>query len=100
MLKALLLDLDETLCDTQNANEQAKLLMGNALEARYGAGFDGRGVARFRSAGRDEDCRLQTGWAARPAARTGFLVGVPHAAHPKGLRGPGHSIRFGHRHTD
>lgn len=46
MLKALFLDLDETLCDTQSANEQAKLLMGQALEARYGAQFDGKGVAQ------------------------------------------------------
>jgi len=46
MLKALFLDLDETLCDTQSANEQAKLLMGQALEARYGSQFDGKGVAQ------------------------------------------------------
>lgn len=46
MLKALLLDLDETLCDTQRANEQASQLMGQALAACYGAAFDGQGVAR------------------------------------------------------
>lgn len=42
MLKALFLDLDETLCDTLGANERAKQLMGQALEAKYGAKFDGR----------------------------------------------------------
>lgn len=46
MLKALLLDLDETLCDTQRANEQASQLMGQALAARYGAAFDSQSVAR------------------------------------------------------
>jgi len=42
MLKALFLDMDETLCDTPGANEQAKLLMGQALQTQYGDGFDGR----------------------------------------------------------
>ena len=45
MLKALFLDMDETLCDTRGANEQAKQLMGLALEAQYGADIDGQGVA-------------------------------------------------------
>ncbi len=45
MLKALFLDMDETLCDTLGANEQAKQLMGQALKAQYGARFDGQGVA-------------------------------------------------------
>jgi len=45
MLKALFLDMDETLCDTPGANEQAKLLMGQALQAQYGAEFDGKGFA-------------------------------------------------------
>ena len=44
MLKALFLDLDETLCDTLSANEQAKQLMGQALEVQYGAELDGQGV--------------------------------------------------------
>ena len=45
MLKALFLDMDETLCDTLGANEQAKQLMVQALKAQYGARFDGQGVA-------------------------------------------------------
>lgn len=46
MLKALFLDLDETLCDTLGANERARELMGQALDARYGEGFGGQEVAR------------------------------------------------------
>jgi N-acylneuraminate-9-phosphatase len=46
MLKALLLDMDGTLCDTFGANEQAKQLMGQALQEQYGAEFDGQGVAQ------------------------------------------------------
>jgi HAD superfamily hydrolase (TIGR01509 family) len=45
MLKALFLDMDETLCDTLGANEQAKALMSQALIGQYGAGFDGHGFA-------------------------------------------------------
>jgi HAD superfamily hydrolase (TIGR01549 family) len=45
MLKALFLDLDETLCDTLGANEQARELMGRALDARYGDAFGGQGAA-------------------------------------------------------
>jgi N-acylneuraminate-9-phosphatase len=45
MLKALFLDMDETLCDTFSANEHAKQLMGQALERQYGAEFDAQGVA-------------------------------------------------------
>jgi HAD superfamily hydrolase (TIGR01509 family) len=45
MLKALFLDMDETLCDTSGANERAKRLMGQALVEQYGAGFDGQGFA-------------------------------------------------------
>jgi HAD superfamily hydrolase (TIGR01509 family) len=45
MLKALFLDMDETLCDTTGANERAKQLMGRALKVLYGAEFDGKGVA-------------------------------------------------------
>ena len=45
MLKALFLDMDETLCDTPGANEQAKLLMGQDLITRYGDGFDGQNFA-------------------------------------------------------
>jgi HAD superfamily hydrolase (TIGR01509 family) len=46
MLKALFLDLDETLCDTLGANEQARSLLGQALAARYGDALDGQAVAR------------------------------------------------------
>jgi HAD superfamily hydrolase (TIGR01509 family) len=42
MLKALLLDMDDTLCDTHAANESARELMVQALEAQYGAGFSGQ----------------------------------------------------------
>lgn len=45
MLKALFLDMDETLCDTSAANEQAKSLMAQALQAQHGESFDGRGFA-------------------------------------------------------
>lgn len=45
MLKALFLDLDETLCDTQGANEQAKQLMMRRLAAQYGSNFDAQAVA-------------------------------------------------------
>ena len=51
MLKALFLDLDETLCDTSGANDQARKLMGAALQARYGADCNGPGVARDYVAG-------------------------------------------------
>ena len=46
MLKALLLDLDETLCDTLGANERAMRLMGQALDAQYGPEFCGQGFAQ------------------------------------------------------
>ena len=51
MLKALFLDMDQTLCDTFSANEQAKQLMGQALEAQYGAELDGQGIADAYVAG-------------------------------------------------
>lgn len=45
MLKALLLDLDETLCDTEGANFQAKLAMANDLEKKHGQDFNGLAFA-------------------------------------------------------
>lgn len=45
MLKALFLDLDETLCDTLGANERAKQLMAQDFEAEYGANLNGRAFA-------------------------------------------------------
>lgn len=45
MLKALFLDLDETLCDTLGANEQATRLMGQALDGRYGGRCNGQALA-------------------------------------------------------
>ncbi|MFT6914996.1 MAG: N-acylneuraminate-9-phosphatase [Motiliproteus sp.] len=45
MLKALFLDLDETLCDTLGANEQAKQLMKRSLDAQYGGKCDAQAVA-------------------------------------------------------
>ena len=41
MLKALFLDMDETLCDTQGANEQAKQLMAVSAEQQF-KGIDGQ----------------------------------------------------------
>lgn len=46
MLKALFLDMDETLCDTSAANERAAQLMAEALAARYGEDLDAEGIAR------------------------------------------------------
>ncbi len=46
MLKALFLDMDETLCDTQAANKQATRLLGEKLDALFHAAFDGQSVAR------------------------------------------------------
>lgn len=46
MLKALFLDLDDTLCDTSSANEQAMQLMAGALQAQYGIDFDGQVFSR------------------------------------------------------
>ncbi len=51
MLKALFLDMDETLCDTRGANEQARRLMGQALQDQYGQGIDGQRIARGYVAG-------------------------------------------------
>jgi len=42
MLKALFLDLDETLCDTLAANEQAKQLMAEDIEAQFGTELSGQ----------------------------------------------------------
>lgn len=42
MLKALFLDMDDTLCDTQGANEQAKQQMRKALETQFGPLFNGK----------------------------------------------------------
>ena len=50
MLKALFLDMDDTLCDTNAANRQAQALMGDALNdeycsEQYSNQFDGQKVA-------------------------------------------------------
>ena len=45
MLKALFLDMDETLCDTPGANEQAKELMALESETLFGAKLNGREFA-------------------------------------------------------
>jgi HAD superfamily hydrolase (TIGR01549 family) len=45
MLKALFLDMDQTLCDTSGANERAGQLMAQAVERQFGAGFDGQAFA-------------------------------------------------------
>lgn len=46
MLKALFLDMDETLCDTTAANRQAQQLLGDKVTALYGQGIDGQAFAR------------------------------------------------------
>jgi len=51
MLKALFLDLDETLCDTQGANEWAKQLMARDIEAQYGVNLNGQTFADAYVAG-------------------------------------------------
>lgn len=51
MIKALLLDMDETLCDTTGANNKAMQLMGHAVNAQYGADIDGQAVAASYVAG-------------------------------------------------
>ena len=51
MLKALLLDMDETLCDTSGANTQAKILLAQAAQRQFGCGFDGEGFATAYVAG-------------------------------------------------
>ena len=51
MLKALFLDLDDTLCDTYGANQQAKRLLGQTLDERSGAEVDGQAVAEAYVAG-------------------------------------------------
>tara|TARA_R110001599_G_scaffold325504_1_gene537638 strand:- start:7469 stop:8212 length:744 start_codon:yes stop_codon:yes gene_type:complete len=51
MLKALFLDMDETLCDTSAANEQARQLMARATEQQYGPAFDGEAFADAYVAG-------------------------------------------------
>ncbi|UZE97920.1 HAD family hydrolase [Alkalimarinus alittae] len=45
MLKALFFDMDETLCDTQGANEQAQHLMGEAAKQTF-ANIDGQRFAK------------------------------------------------------
>lgn len=45
MLKALFLDLDDTLCDTLGANERAKQLMAKDIEAQYGVNLNGLAFA-------------------------------------------------------
>jgi len=45
MLKALFLDMDETLCDTPGANDQAKQLMAQEIEMLYGAVLNGQDFA-------------------------------------------------------
>jgi len=46
MLKALLLDMDGTLCDTQHANREAARKFGEAVDALFGPGIAGDAVAR------------------------------------------------------
>lgn len=46
MLKALLLDMDETLCDTTGANQKAAVLFAQEVEACFGADIDGTDVAQ------------------------------------------------------
>ncbi|GAA5314875.1 MAG: HAD family hydrolase [Candidatus Pelagadaptatus aseana] len=45
MLKALFLDMDETLCDTQGANRKAKQLFAEAVRREFGQNVNGAAVA-------------------------------------------------------
>lgn len=45
MLKALFFDMDETLCDTQQANDQATRLLARAMDAGYGTQGDSQDIA-------------------------------------------------------
>lgn len=45
MLKALFLDMDETLCDTAGANSQAKQLFAESVQHSFGAQLDGPAIA-------------------------------------------------------
>ncbi len=45
MLKALFFDMDDTLCDTRKANDIARRLLGEAVEAKYGRQVDGPAFA-------------------------------------------------------
>ncbi|MEH6549909.1 MAG: HAD family hydrolase [Pseudomonadales bacterium] len=51
MLKALFLDMDDTLCDTFSANLQAKKMMGQAVKTLYGSDVDCQAVANEYVAG-------------------------------------------------
>ena len=51
MLKALLLDMDETLCDTSGANEHAWESLREAVQALYGADLDATAFADAYLAG-------------------------------------------------
>ncbi len=46
MLKALFLDMDETLCDTTGANRKAQTLMGHEVQSLYGTNIDGEAFAQ------------------------------------------------------
>jgi HAD superfamily hydrolase (TIGR01549 family) len=46
MLKALFLDMDETLCDTTGANRKAQSLMGQEVQNRYSTDIDGEGFGQ------------------------------------------------------
>ncbi len=61
MLKALFLDMDETLCDTRGANDKAQQLMGEAAKQRFEA-VDGQRFASEYVTGiyrewSDEQCK-------------------------------------------
>jgi HAD superfamily hydrolase (TIGR01509 family) len=45
MLKALFLDMDETLCDTQGANQTAKAQLAAAVDAQFGSHCNGQAFA-------------------------------------------------------
>ena len=45
MIKALFLDMDETLCDTHKANQQARQLMSLSIKEQFGAGVHHQSIA-------------------------------------------------------
>jgi len=45
MIKALFLDMDETLCDTSGANARARQLLAQAVQCQFGPAIDGEAFA-------------------------------------------------------
>lgn len=63
MLKALFLDMDETLCDTRAANQTAKNLFSDSVKKQFGESLDGSKIAHdyvlgiYREWSEDQEAR-------------------------------------------